>query len=221
MANIFSPAADGLLRSVLLALLSLFVVGSVAGFVLVRSPAFTGKGLNVSQPVPFSHAHHVGDDGLDCRYCHVSVEQSSFAGLPPTRTCMTCHSQLFREAEMLAPVRESLAKGEPLRWNEVHRLPDYVYFDHSVHVANGVGCTTCHGQVDEMPLMHKAETMTMQWCLSCHRDPAPFLRPPEAVFSATWSPPGNPVERSNEGARLLARYGIEPETLTDCTVCHR
>lgn len=221
MANIFSPAADGLLRSVLLAILSVVVVGSVAGFVLVRSPLYTKEGLNVRQPVPFSHAHHVGDDGLDCRYCHTSVERSAFAGLPPTRTCMTCHSQLFREAAVLAPVRRSLAAGEPLRWNEVHRLPDFVYFDHSVHVNNGVGCTSCHGQVDEMPLMHKAEPMTMQWCLSCHRDPAPHLRPPEAVFSASWQPPRNPIERRDEGARLLARYGIEPETLTDCTVCHR
>lgn len=218
MANLFSPDADGLLRSVLLALAAAIVVGSATGALLVRSPAYTGKDLNVAQPVPFSHLHHVGDDGLDCRYCHTSVETSAFAGLPSTRTCMTCHSQLFTDAEVLAPVRRSLADGEPLRWQRVHRLPDYVYFDHSVHVSNGVGCTTCHGQVDEMPLMHKAESMTMEWCLSCHRDPAAFLREPDDVFSARWTPR---ADQEAKGHALMARYGIDPTTMTDCTVCHR
>jgi hypothetical protein len=168
--------------------------------------------------VPFSHEHHVGGLGIDCRYCHTSVETSAFAGLPPTRTCMTCHSQLYTNAAMLAPVRQSLAEGKPIRWVRVNALPDYVYFDHSVHVANGIGCTTCHGRVQEMPLMRQAAPLTMGWCLNCHRDPKPYLRPRDEVFSVSWKPPKDQLEQAK---KLLVEYHIKTQHLDDCSRCHR
>jgi Cytochrome c7 and related cytochrome c len=146
----------------------------------IGSEHTTGRTLFMDQPVPFSHAYHVG--GLDCRYCHTSVETSPVAGIPPTHICMTCHSQLYTQTAMLAPVRESLASGKPIHWNKVNKLSDYVYFDHSIHVAKGVSCTTCHGPVASMLLMRQVAPLTMGWCLDCHRNPGPNLRPPSAVF---------------------------------------
>lgn len=173
--------------------------------------------LTPTQPVPFSHKHHVSGLGIDCRYCHDSVEIASNAGMPPTQTCMTCHSQIWTNAQILQPVRTSLASGVPLKWQSVYTLPDYVYFDHSVHVANGVGCTECHGPIGDMPLTRKAKTLYMSWCLDCHRNPAPHLRPPEAVFDPHWRrTAGTP-----SGQALMSRYHIHPATLTDCSVCHR
>lgn len=172
----------------------------------------------VDQPVPFSHKHHVGEIGIDCRYCHGSVEDSSFAGLPPTHTCMTCHSRLFDTVPMLEPVRLSLAEDRPLRWRRVHDLPDFVFFDHSAHVRQGVGCVTCHGRVDRMPLTFRVEPLTMRWCLDCHREPWPHLRPREQVFAMDWAPP---EDRLALGRRLADAYGIHTERLTDCSVCHR
>lgn len=177
----------------------------------------TQVGLIPPQPVPFSHKHHVSGLGLDCRYCHTSVETAQNAGMPPTETCMTCHSQIWTNASILAPVRQSLASDTPLRWNRVYTLPDYVYFDHSIHIAKGVGCTECHGPIGDMPLTWKATDLYMSWCLECHRNPAPHLRPRAAVFDPHWRPtPGTP-----SGEQLLAQYHIHPETLTDCSVCHR
>jgi hypothetical protein len=167
--------------------------------------------------VPFSHQHHVSGLGIDCRYCHTSVEIAPSAGVPPTETCMTCHSQIWTNAAMLAPVRQSLAENKPLRWRRVYTLPDYVYFDHSIHVAKGVGCTECHGPIGDMPLTWRATDMTMRWCLDCHRNPAPRLRPREAVFNPHW----RPTSDTPSGAQLMAAYRIHPQTLTDCTVCHR
>jgi hypothetical protein len=169
------------------------------------------------QPVPFSHKHHVSGLGLDCRYCHTTVEISQNAGIPPTHTCMTCHSQIWTNAEILAPVRQSLAEGKPLRWTSVYTLPDYVYFDHSIHIAKGVGCTECHGPIGDMPLTRKAETLYMSWCLSCHRDPAPHLRPKDQVFNPHWQRTAD----TPSGEKLMAEYHIHPETLSDCGVCHR
>lgn len=192
----------------------------VAGlaFALHFTPHVTNQGFTPHQPVPFSHEHHVGGLGLDCRYCHTAVQQSRHAGVPPTETCMTCHSQLWTNAAMLAPVRESLATGTPIRWNRVHVLPDYVFFDHSVHVNNGVGCTTCHGAVGRMPLMRQSAPLTMGWCLDCHRRPEDHLRPAEAIFDPEWAAP--PDQRAR-GRLLLAQYGIRTAHLTDCSVCHR
>ena len=173
VAQLFHPYADTAVRIVLFALAASPALLIGAGFAITRSPYVTGQEVVHTQPVPFSHEHHVGFDGLDCRYCHFGVETSRWAGIPPTEVCMTCHSQLFAQASVLAPVRESLALKKPIAWNWVHALPDYVYFDHSIHVAKGVGCTTCHGQVDQMPLMKEAQSMTMGWCLDCHRNPGP------------------------------------------------
>jgi hypothetical protein len=169
------------------------------------------------QPVPFSHQHHVSGLGIDCRYCHTTVEVSQNAGMPPTHTCMTCHSQIWTNADMLAPVRQSLAENKPLRWTRVYTLPDYVYFDHSIHIAKGVGCTECHGPIGDMPLTRKATTLYMSWCLSCHRDPAPHLSPLDQVFNPHWQRTAS----TPSGTELMAAYHIHPETLSDCGVCHR
>ena len=218
MPQIFRPYADTLARIVLVGILvSPFVAVGVAYWVM-RSSYITDQSVAIEQSVPFSHEHHVNGLGLDCRYCHSAVEKSAIAGVPPTHTCMTCHSELYTQAEMLAPVRKSLADRAPIRWNKVHRLPDYVYFDHSIHIAKGVGCTTCHGDVQHMPLMRQAAPLTMGWCLECHRDPAPHLRPASAVFDPDWTPPKDQLEA---GRKLLTQYLIDPTHLTDCTVCHR
>ncbi len=165
MPHLFRPYADTIARTVLVATLVVPFAAIAAGYWLSASPYETEQTVTVDQPVPFSHEHHVGGLGLDCRYCHTGVETSPVAGMPPTHTCMTCHSQLYTQAAMLAPVRESLAENKPIHWNKVNRLPDYVYFDHSIHIAKGVGCTTCHGPVATMPLMRQAAPLTMGWCL--------------------------------------------------------
>jgi hypothetical protein len=218
MVQIFRPAADTVARVALVSILVVpFLVIAIA-YWFMRSSYITSQNITLGQPVPFSHEHHVSGLGLDCRYCHSSVERSATAGVPPTHTCMTCHSQLYTQAEMLEPIRRSLADNMPVAWNKVNRLPDYVYFDHSIHIAKGVGCTTCHGPVGDMPLMRAGAPLTMGWCLDCHRDPAPHLRPASAVFDAQWTPPDNQAE---QGKALLERYHIDNRHLTDCSVCHR
>jgi len=171
------------------------------------------------QPVPFSHRHHVGGEGFDCRYCHTSVETSSFAGIPPTRTCMNCHSQLWADSPMLEPVRDSFRTGKPLEWVRVHDLPEFVSFNHSIHLAKGVGCSTCHGRVDLMPLTWQESSLQMNWCMDCHKNPLPVLRPRDRVFDMEWEPPENQLE---VGAALAKEYDIQPEkVLTSCSTCHR
>jgi hypothetical protein len=173
----------------------------------------------VTQPIPFSHKHHMSDDGIDCRYCHASVETSAFAGIPSLATCMTCHSQLFTRQPMLEPLLRAFRSGAPFAWKRVNDLPDFVYFDHSIHVAKGVGCVECHGRVDRMPLMSRQASLDMQWCLACHRDPAPHLRPRDKVFDMRWQAEG---DRRALGTRLLAAYRIRPPLeLVQCSVCHR
>lgn len=188
----------------------------IAG-VLARSNYATTENVALEQPVPFSHKHHVDGLGIDCGYCHTSVDRSQFAGVPPTHTCMSCHSQLWTNAEMLEPVRQSFKSGEPLAWQRVHDLADYVYFNHSVHVENGVGCESCHGRVDKMPLMEQRKSLTMSFCLDCHRDPAPNLRPPSEITTMGWKRSPN----TPPGHALMKQYGIDPQGLTDCTTCHR
>ncbi|MEZ5786441.1 MAG: cytochrome c3 family protein [Xanthobacteraceae bacterium] len=218
MAQIFRPWANSAARLLLASLAALPVLLVGLGYQMMRSSYVTGEGVTREQPIPFSHAHHVGGLGIDCRYCHGAVEKARFAGLPPTETCMTCHSQIWTNAEMLAPVRASLAEQRPLRWRRVNNLPGYVYFDHSVHVTNGVGCATCHGRVDRMPLMRQAAPLTMSWCLDCHRFPQPHLRPRSAVFDMGWTPP---KDQDARGQDLLRRYHINLTGLTDCSTCHR
>jgi hypothetical protein len=161
----------------------------------------------------------VSDDGIDCRYCHTSVEKSSFAGIPSTKICMNCHSQIWAGSPMLEPVRESFRSGRSLEWTRVHNLPGFVYFDHGIHVNKGVGCSTCHGRVDRMPLTWRENSLYMEWCLECHREPERFVRPRAEVFNMDWQPPQNKTDRLALGRKLVQEYGIQK--LTSCSVCHR
>ena len=181
-----------------------------------RSPYWNKVGIAPAQPVLFSHRHHAGELRIDCRYCHASVETSAFAGLPSTATCLSCHSQIFTSTTMLQPVIASAAQNVPLQWSRVTQLPDHVYFNHGIHVSKGVGCTTCHGEVGEMALTAKGEPLTMRWCLDCHRDPAPRLRPPSEIFAAL-SPPARPRAQQEE---LVGDYHLHTENLTNCSTCH-
>lgn len=219
MAQIFHPSTNTISRVSIFGILFLFVGLLWILSAINRSSYVTEADVVREQPVQFSHQHHVGGLGIDCRYCHTSVEVSSFAGIPATEICMNCHSQIWAGSDMLRPVRESLQTGIPIRWTRVHNLADFAYFDHSIHVSKGVGCGTCHGQVDRMPLMRQEATLQMEWCLSCHRDPAPALRPKEFIFNMEWRPPpGEP----GLGEKLLKEYRIKsPELLTSCSTCHR
>jgi hypothetical protein len=181
-----------------------------------RSSWVTQAGVAREQPVPFSHAHHVGDVGLDCRYCHTSVETSGFANIPPTKTCMNCHSQIWNTSPTLEPVRASFRDDRSIAWTRVHDLPDFVYFDHSIHVNKGVGCETCHGRVDKMPLTWQKASLQMEWCLDCHRHPERNVRPREAVFEMGYEPP---VDQETLGRQLVKEYKIQ--SLTSCSTCHR
>jgi len=216
MPQIFHRSANTLARASLVGLL--LVGGGLVGLLMVlgRSSYVTRAQEFVEQPLQFSHLHHVGDDGIDCRYCHTSVETSSFAGIPPTKTCMNCHSQIWSNAPILEPVRASFREDRPLRWIRVHDLPDFVYFNHSIHVKKGMGCETCHGRVDEMPLMLQENSLLMEWCLACHRAPEQFVRPRDQVFTMGYRPP---VPQSVIGPQLVKEYGIQ--SLTSCSTCHR
>lgn len=216
MAQIFRPGANTLARVSLAAIAALAAATGWFLYEIYRSDYVTGVGIPRQQPVPFSHKHHVGDVGIDCRYCHTSVETSSFAGIPPTETCMSCHAQLFSDSPMLHPVRASMRENRPLRWARVNNVADYVYFNHSIHVSKGVGCATCHGRVDRMPLMWQAQTLYMEWCLDCHRAPEKFVRPRDQVYNMEYEAPANQLEL---GRRLVAEYKIQKQT--DCYTCHR
>ena len=220
MPQLFRPGANTLARlafpvSVLLLVIALLVSGAVA-----RSGTVTGEGRFVEQPVPFSHQHHAGELKIDCRYCHTGVEKTAQAVVPPTHTCMTCHSQLWTNAEMLAPVRESMASGKPLTWFRVNRLPDYVYFDHHAHVNNGVPCAACHGDTRRMPLTRQASPMTMGWCLDCHRSPEDRVVAANRRFEDAPYDGRTPADRA-AGRALVARIAHTGRKLTDCSTCHR
>jgi hypothetical protein len=181
-----------------------------------RSSYVTQAGVARIQPVQFSHQHHVGGMGIDCRYCHTSVEKSATAGIPPTQTCMNCHSQIWNTSPELEPVRESFRSGKSLEWVRVHDLPEFAYFNHSAHVNKGMGCTTCHGRIDRMPLVWQEASLQMEWCLECHRAPEKFVRPQHEVFNAAYEPPANQLEL---GKKLAQEYGLRPRT--SCSTCHR
>jgi hypothetical protein len=219
MPQVFHPSANTLSRLTIYGSVVILLGPVVLAYLVLRSPYQTKVGVIPPQPVPFSHEHHVSGLGIDCRYCHTTVETSSFAGLPPTHTCMTCHSQIWTTSPILQPVRTSLAENQPLVWKRVHNLPDFVYFHHAIHVQKGVGCSSCHGHVEQMPLMWKAEPMTMEWCLNCHRNPAPHLRERDEVFQMDWKPPEGP--QLAQGRERVQRYQIELDRLTNCSVCHR
>jgi len=196
MPQVFNRGANGLAR------MSLVILGLVVTSLaltlneLQRSPYVTKQGERLEQPVPFSHQHHVAGLGLDCRYCHTSVENSSFAGIPPTKTCMNCHSEIWTNADILEPVRASYRNGTPIWWTKLHDLPDYVYFNHEIHINKGIGCASCHGPVDEMPLTYAHASLQMEWCLDCHRNPAKNIRPTgDPIYNIGWKGPNrdNPV----------------------------
>lgn len=214
---LFQPRSTTVFRVVLAGIALLVVSTGYATLQYYYSPYWNGVGIRREQPVLFSHRHHAGELHIDCRYCHAEVETSAFAGMPATNTCLTCHSQIFTQTVMLRPVVESGARNEPLHWMRVNNLPDHVYFNHSIHIAKGVGCTTCHGDVGSSPLMAKGEPLTMRWCLDCHRNPAPRLRPHEHVFDPTYTPP---TDQAALGAKLMAEYHVHTTQLTSCSTCH-
>jgi len=246
MAQIFHRSANTIAKASIIA--AILLIGGLlwAGLELQRSPYYTYAGVARSQPVPFSHLHHVSGVGLDCRYCHTSVETSSFAGIPPTKTCMNCHSQIWTNAPMLAPVRESYRTGKSLIWTRVDNLPDFVYFDHSIHINKGIGCNTCHGPVNKMPLTYAYASMQMEWCLNCHRDPGKYLRPhrvkedpkdphtmDDQVFNMTYQQPTAehpvvlPDGQSFTSQDALGAYLVKVKhvrsvrDITSCSTCHR
>lgn len=220
MAPLFRPRANSLAVVILVGILALLVAISLFAYVVYRSPYQTDAGYAPEQPVPFSHQTHVGGLGIDCQYCHTGVETSDFAGIPPTRTCMTCHSQEWTNAEMLAPVRESLARQEPLAWSRVHNLPDFTYFSHRAHVNNGVGCESCHGRVDEMRMTVQRAPLTMEWCLACHRDPGSQLRPENEITTMGYVAEEDGKD-ATPGHEWIAHYDIHPDRLMECSTCHR
>jgi len=221
MAQVFHPSTNTLSKVTIFG--GVFILAAVTWGLCEanRSPWITEAQVAREQPVPFSHKHHVQGLGIDCRFCHTGVEESSFAGIPATKTCMGCHSQVWKDAPVLEPVRESWRTDRSIAWTRVHDLPDFVYFDHSIHVKKGVGCETCHGRVDEMPLTWRENSLKMEWCLACHRDPAAFLRPPEKAFTMGWNPEEqDPPATQREVGEEIAREN-HVKAMTNCSTCHR
>ena len=243
MSQIFHRSTNTLSRATIFGAVFIIAALGWVGYAVQGSPFITYAGVRKPQPVPFSHQHHVTGLGIDCRYCHTSVETSSFAGIPPTKTCMNCHSQIWTNAQLLEPVRASYRSGESLQWTRVNQLPDFVFFNHSIHVTKGVGCNTCHGPVDLMPLMYQQESLQMEWCLGCHRDPGKNLRPRDQVFNMRYQPPssGSPVAMDGQtftdqdalGSYLIKKYQVRVgrintedgqvsvSDITSCNTCHR
>lgn len=216
VAALFSRFANTAVRLGLIlgGLVALGIPVALMGW--VRTPFVTGKENPVQQPVLFDHRHHVVDDGIDCRYCHSTVDRSPTAGIPSTARCMGCHNQIWNSSPLLARVRNSYFSGKPIPWVRVHRLPEFVYFDHSIHVAKGIGCESCHGRVDQMAAVHQVAPLTMGWCLDCHRNPEPYLRPRSQITAMGWRPPGG---QEAMGRELRRAYGVQVRTY--CTTCHR
>ena len=217
MPQLFRPSSNTIAKISIAAVIGLLGSTLAVAYIVDRGPWNTSVRIAPEQPIPFSHKHHVKDDGIDCRYCHTSVETSSFAGLPPTETCMTCHSQIWNNATLTQPIRDSWASGQSIVWTRVHKLPDFVYFNHSIHINKGIGCSACHGNVSEMPLMYKVNTLNMNWCVNCHRDPAKYIRPKSEVFNPRYETPA--PNQDEIGPKLVAEYKVQ--SLTDCFTCHR
>ncbi|MCI0701068.1 MAG: cytochrome c family protein [Planctomycetia bacterium] len=232
MPQIFPKAINPIAKMLVLGFPLLAGLTGVTGAAFYRSSYATGVDETPPQPVAFSHAHHVGQLGIHCVYCHTSVETSGFANVPPTKTCMNCHQQIWQGADLLEPVRESYKTDKPIEWNRVHNLPHYAYFNHSIHVNKGVGCVSCHGRLDQMNLTGQASTLLMEWCIACHREPEKHLRPKEEIFNMTWTPAQKtidpkdgqpyPTNQKELGLLLKERYRVrDAVTLTNCSMCHR
>ena len=219
MSQVFPKKANAWSKASILAIVFVLLGLAWLIFTLQRSDYVTAANQFIEQPVQFSHQHHVGGIGIECRYCHTSVEVSPSAGIPPTKTCINCHSQIWSTSPYLEPVRASFRDDKPLNWVRVHDLPDFVYFNHSIHVTKGVGCETCHGRVDRMPLMIQKKSLQMEWCLDCHRDPSRYVRPRDQITTMGYQPA---VAQSEIGPRLVKEYKIAGvEHMTSCSVCHR
>lgn len=216
MPALYSPSANQRFRLLLLLVAVLVVALPVGLMAWVRAPFTTGQAEPLPQPLSFDHRHHISDEGIDCRYCHATVERAPTAGMPTTARCMGCHSQVWNDSPLLSPVRGSYFSGAPIPWRRVYQLPDFVYFDHSIHLAKGVGCESCHGRVDEMAAVYQVPPLTMGWCLDCHRNPTPHLRPREELTTMGWEPRG---DRAELGRELARSYQVR--SLTYCTTCHR
>jgi hypothetical protein len=216
MAQIFHRSTNTISRVSIFGGLALVIASALVVSGLYRSAYVSEIGVARAQPVPFSHKHHDADDGIDCRYCHTSVETSSFAGIPSTKICMNCHTQVWPDSPALAPVRDSFRTGQSIQWTRVHNLPGFVYFDHSIHLHKGIGCATCHGRLDEMPLTWRVNTLYMDWCLECHRAPEQFVRPRDQIFNMEYQPPADQLAL---GRQLVKEYNVRP--LTACSTCHR
>jgi hypothetical protein len=218
MPQIFRPSTNTFSRLSIYG--ALFAVAALAwGVALInRSSYVTRAGVAREQPVPFSHRHHAGELGIDCRYCHTAVERGPIAGIPPTKTCMNCHSQIWIDSPVLEPVRASFRTDKSIEWIKVHDLPDFVYFNHSIHVHQGIGCVSCHGRVDRMNLMWQESSLQMEWCLNCHRHPERYVRPRDQVFNMEWRPP---TDQLTLGRQLVKEYKIQVQQLTNCSICHR
>jgi hypothetical protein len=216
MSQIFHRSTNTLSKASIFG--ALFVAGAALWVTLEvnRSPYVTRAFEAREQPVPFSHAHHVGGMGIDCRYCHTSVDKAAFAGIPPTKTCMNCHAQVWSQSPTLEPVRASFRNDTSIEWTRVHDLPGFAYFNHSAHVNKGIGCSTCHGRVDQMPLTWQVKSLQMEWCLECHRQPEKFVRPKSEVYTIAYEPP---ADQLTLGRQLVKEYGIK--TRTSCSACHR
>jgi hypothetical protein len=217
MSALFSPWTNTVSRLSLALLGGGPVLGVAMIYMYLRSPAYTGTQDPVEQPVQFDHRHHTQDDGIDCRYCHSTVEHAPSAGMPSSATCMGCHAQIWGHSAELTPVREAYFTGRPVEWVRVHKLPDFVYFNHAIHVNKGVGCATCHGRIDEMPAVTQYAPLTMGWCLGCHREPDRNLRPRDQITNMVWHPPED--DGAVLGKTLRADYRLAPRT--GCTTCHR
>ncbi|MEQ1645793.1 MAG: cytochrome c3 family protein [Pyrinomonadaceae bacterium] len=219
MAQFFNKSANNIARISMIAVAVLAATGGLAFTQLSRSSYLTGRYVEKQQPVQFSHKHHVGDDGIDCRYCHQTVETTASAGMPSTQTCMNCHSQIWTDSPYLEPVKKSFRENTPIQWERVHDLPEYTYFNHSIHVAKGVGCSTCHGQIDNMPAVFQENTLQMEWCLACHREPEKFIRPKSEIYNMQWK--DGDLEKPERDKLKIDHKIRSKEMLTSCSTCHR
>jgi hypothetical protein len=218
MPQIFHRSTNTLSRLTIFG--SLFIVVALTyGLALINRSAYvTSAGIAKEQPIPFSHKHHAGELGIDCRYCHSFVERSAYAGVPPTSTCINCHAQIWADSPTLEPLRTSYRTDKSIEWIKVHDLPDFVYFNHSIHVSKGIGCVSCHGRIDRMNLTWQENSLQMEWCIGCHRQPEEFVRPRDQVFNMEWRPANG--DQLTLGKQLVAEYKIRKEQLTDCSICH-
>lgn len=217
MANIFSKRSNQAPLKIIFALLVLGVT-TVAGVTYYFTPKYTRVGYAPKQPVAYSHYLHAEQLGIDCRYCHTYVDRSGHANVPDAGTCMNCHSQVKSDSPLLAPVRESYQTGVPVHWVRIHRVPDYVYFNHAVHVNRGISCVECHGQINQMEVVHHAKPMSMAWCLECHRNPEQFVRPLDQVYNLNWTPE-NASKHADWAREAVVNWNINPPQ--SCSGCHR